>query len=71
MTAQRKSRFARGNTQSGTEKKSEGFPAPHGNREMEDISMGTYLAAIVFGFLLGMVFTAVGFLSDVKGGGKE
>ncbi len=33
--------------------------------------MGTYIAAIVFGFLLGVVFTAVGFLSDVKGGGKE
>ncbi len=33
--------------------------------------MGTYIAAIVFGFLLGVVSTAVGFLSDVKGGGKE
>lgn len=33
--------------------------------------MGTYFAAIIFGFLLGVAFTAVGFLSDVKGGAKK
>lgn len=33
--------------------------------------MGTYFAAMVFGFLLGAVFTAAGFLADAKGGERK
>ncbi len=33
--------------------------------------MGTYFAFLFFGFALGAICAAVGFLSDRKGGGRE
>ena len=32
--------------------------------------MHTYIAAMAFGFALGMIITAIGMTADRKGGGK-
>ena len=33
--------------------------------------MCTYLAAMTFGFTFGVIFTTIGFLTDVKGARKQ